>query len=53
MYSNYINFQMISKALSVSLKALQEEPFSGTALKRVKAAQEDLQQALSFSLSKK
>lgn len=52
MDSSYINYQMISRALSHSMEILGEETFPESALERVKAAQKDLQQALSFSLSK-
>lgn len=50
MYSNQLNFAMISKALSYSLEALKDEKsLSTSALKELQEAQKQFQQALSFS----
>lgn len=52
MFYHNIDFDKISRALSSSIEAISEEEIhDDTCLRRLKAAKEELQQALSFSLT--
>lgn len=54
MFCSRINFLMISKALFLTMEALQnEQQPSILAIKKIKKAQDELQQALSFAIAVK
>ncbi|MBP2241321.1 ABC-type transporter Mla subunit MlaD [Cytobacillus eiseniae] len=52
MYRSKIDFNQISQSLSDKVEALMsEQDFSASALEQLQKAQNELQQALSYSLS--